>query len=58
MTSRKFATTGNFLTTTLSSFMSRFFFFFFSFGNMNVVNVPRDYQIDKNENFVRSRDAQ
>ena len=36
-------TTGNFWTTTLSSFI----FFFFSFGNMNVVNVPRDDQIVK-----------
>ena len=42
MRSWKFATTGNFSTTNLSSFI----FVFFSFGNMNVVR--RDYQIVKN----------
>ena len=45
MTSWKFATTGNFSTTNLSSFI----FVLFSFGNMNVAR--RDYQIVKNLNF-------
>ena len=46
MTSWKFATTGNFSTTNVSSFIN---VFFLSFRKINV--VPGDYQIDKNSNF-------
>ena len=45
MISWKLATTRNFSTTNLSSFI----LVFFSFRNMNV--VPHDYQIVKNQNF-------